>query len=50
VALGVVYSAAAASLPTIGAGGVFLKSDVDAMLAAGALGVQLDAQLWLPKG
>lgn len=49
-ALGVVHSAAAANLPIIGAGGVFSKSDVDAMLAAGALGVQLDAQLWLPKG
>ena len=34
-------------LPVIGAGGVRRRADVDAMLAAGALAVQLDSVLWL---
>jgi hypothetical protein len=50
VALGLVYSTTAAGLPFIGAGGVFSNRDAEAMLAAGAIGVQLDARLWLPKG
>ena len=33
----------------IGAGGVYAKDDVEAMLTAGALGVQMDAKLWLPQ-
>jgi dihydroorotate dehydrogenase (NAD+) catalytic subunit len=47
--LGLVYAAVAAGLPTIGAGGVFSKHDADAMVAAGAIAVQVDAQLWLPN-
>jgi dihydroorotate dehydrogenase (NAD+) catalytic subunit len=41
-----VYSAAKLGLPIIGAGGVWKKEDADAMLAAGALAVQVDAALW----
>jgi dihydroorotate dehydrogenase len=33
----------------IGAGGVYTMENVQAMLAAGALWVQMDAGLWLPK-
>jgi dihydroorotate dehydrogenase (NAD+) catalytic subunit len=48
-ALEMVRAAALLGLPIIGAGGVFSAQDADEMLAAGALGVQLDAQLWLPR-
>jgi dihydroorotate dehydrogenase len=41
-----VYSAAKLGLPMIGAGGVWTKESADAMLAAGALAVQVDAVLW----
>jgi dihydroorotate dehydrogenase (NAD+) catalytic subunit len=41
-----VYSAAKLSLPIIGAGGIWSKENTDAMLAAGALAVQVDAALW----
>jgi dihydroorotate dehydrogenase (NAD+) catalytic subunit len=41
-----VYSAAKLGLPIIGAGGVWNKENADAMLAAGALAVQVDAALW----
>ncbi len=41
-----VYSAARLGLPIIGAGGVWTKENVEAMLAAGALAVQVDAALW----
>jgi dihydroorotate dehydrogenase (NAD+) catalytic subunit len=41
-----VYSAAKLGLPIIGAGGVWSKENVDAMLSAGALAVQVDAALW----
>ena len=47
-ALGLVRSASKAGLPIIGAGGVFAADAVQAMLAAGAMAIQLDAQLWLP--
>src|SRR3990172_4311810 len=43
-----VYSAAKLGLPIIGAGGVWNKENADAMLAAGALAVQVDAALWNP--
>ena len=33
-------------VPIIGAGGVYSQRDIEAMLAAGATGVQLDAVLW----
>src|SRR5688572_1560267 len=47
-ALETVYSAAKLGLPMIGAGGVWTKENADAMLAAGALAVQVDAALWNP--
>jgi dihydroorotate dehydrogenase (NAD+) catalytic subunit len=46
--LEIVYSAAKLGLPIIGAGGVWSKENADAMLAAGALAVQVDAALWNP--
>lgn len=46
--LEIVQSAARLSLPIIGAGGVGSQTEADAMLAAGALAVQIDAALWLP--
>ena len=48
--LHVVHEAARMGFPVIGAGGVCSKADVDAMLAAGAMAVQMDSALWLPKG
>jgi len=45
-ALETVYSAAKIGLPIIGAGGVWSKENAEAMLAAGALAVQVDAVLW----
>jgi dihydroorotate dehydrogenase (NAD+) catalytic subunit len=45
-ALETVYSAARLGLPIIGAGGVWTKENADAMLAIGALAVQVDAALW----
>lgn len=47
-ALETVYSAAKLGLPVIGAGGVWTRENADAMIAAGALAVQLDAALWNP--
>ena len=43
-----VYSAAKLGLPIVGAGGVWSKENADAMLAAGAMAVQVDAILWSP--
>lgn len=50
VTLDVVHSAAKIGLPIIGAGGVYSAQDLESMLVAGALAVQVDAQLWLPQG
>lgn len=47
-ALEVVYNAARIGLPLIAAGGAYSNGDANAMLAAGALAVQMDAMLWLP--
>lgn len=47
-ALDAVHSAARLGLPVIGAGGVCTQADVEVMLAAGALAVQVDSALWLP--
>jgi dihydroorotate dehydrogenase len=47
--LEIVHSAAKLGLPMIGAGGVYSKDDVEAMLTAGAFAVQMDAKLWLPQ-
>jgi dihydroorotate dehydrogenase (NAD+) catalytic subunit len=44
--LEIVYSAAKLGLPIIGAGGVWSKENAEAMLASGALAVQVDAALW----
>ena len=43
-----VFSAAKLGFPIIGAGGVWTKENADAMLAAGALAVQVDSVLWNP--
>jgi dihydroorotate dehydrogenase (NAD+) catalytic subunit len=48
-ALELVHSAARLGLPILGAGGVYNDTDVQAMLSAGALAVQMDAGLWLPN-
>lgn len=48
--LDVVRSATKIGLPCLGSCGVYSGSDCTAMLAAGAIGVELDAALWLPRG
>ncbi len=48
-ALDVVNSAARLGFPVIGSGGIYSRADADAMLAAGALAVQLDSSLWVPQ-
>lgn len=45
-ALAVVRTLSDGSLPVIGAGGVYRQQDIQAMLAAGAVAVQLDTVLW----
>jgi dihydroorotate dehydrogenase (NAD+) catalytic subunit len=45
-ALAAVQAAVGFGLPVIGSGGVYSEADVQAMLAAGAQAVQLDAVLW----
>jgi dihydroorotate dehydrogenase (NAD+) catalytic subunit len=47
--LDIVHSAARLGFPVIGAGGICSKADGEAMLAAGALAVQMDSALWLPE-
>ena len=46
--LDIVSTAARVGIPTIAGGGVYSSDDANAMLAAGAIAVQFDAQLWLP--
>lgn len=46
--LDTVQSAAKLGIPFIGSGGVWTKENADAMLAVGALAVQVDAALWDP--
>lgn len=48
-ALDSVRSAAMLGLPIIGSGGVWTEKDAADMLAAGAMAVETDAQLWVPK-
>lgn len=48
-ALELVHTAAKMGLPIIGAGGVWKRDQAEAMIQAGALAVQIDASLWLPK-
>lgn len=47
--LDIVRSAVMIGLPVIGAGGVWSDADVESMLKAGAMAVETDAQLWVPK-
>lgn len=46
MAIATVYALSQGSLPIIGAGGIYRRQDIDAMLAAGAVAVQLDSVLW----
>jgi len=46
LALRVVKKLAGSGIPIIGAGGVYQPRDIEAMLGAGALAVQVDAVLW----
>ncbi len=48
-ALDLVRSAAMSGIPIIGSGGVWSQADAEAMLKAGAMAVETDAQLWVPK-
>ncbi|MCQ3939161.1 MAG: hypothetical protein DPW18_19260 [Chloroflexi bacterium] len=48
-ALEVVRSAAMIGLPVIGSGGVWSQADAESMLRAGAMAVETDARLWVPK-
>lgn len=48
-ALDVVRSAVMSGLQVIGSGGVWSEADVQAMLKAGTIAVETDAQLWVPK-
>jgi len=47
--LDIVHSAAMIGLPIIGAGGVWTDKDAADMLSAGAMAVETDASLWVPK-
>lgn len=47
--LEIIHSAARLGLPVIGAGGVWKREQAEALIEAGALAVQMDASLWLPK-
>jgi len=47
--LEVVRSAVMIGLPIIGAGGVWTEQDAADMLSAGAMAVEMDASLWLPR-
>jgi dihydroorotate dehydrogenase (NAD+) catalytic subunit len=44
--LGLVRAATRIGIPIIGSGGVYSQDNIDAMLAAGALAVQIDSVLW----
>jgi hypothetical protein len=46
--LELVSAGAKAGIPIIGAGGVVSQLEAEAMMAAGAIGVQMDSRLWLP--
>jgi len=46
VALAAVSALSQGSLPVIGAGGIYRRQDINAMLSAGATAVQLDTVLW----
>jgi dihydroorotate dehydrogenase len=48
LALDLVHHAVKAGIPIIGGGGVVSAQEIEAMLGAGVLGVQMDSPLWLP--
>jgi dihydroorotate dehydrogenase len=50
MALKVVHELTQLRIPTIGSGGIYDQGHVQAMLAAGALAVQLDSVLWREAG
>jgi dihydroorotate dehydrogenase (NAD+) catalytic subunit len=50
MALRVVHELTQLGIPTIGAGGIYTQEHKNAMLAVGALAVQLDAVLWRGAG
>lgn len=47
--LDIVHSAAMLGIPIIGAGGVWTDQDAADMLSTGAMAVETDASLWVPK-
>ena len=47
-ALDIVNNAVKLGIPIIGAGGVWIKENADAMLSVGAMAVQVNAALWNP--
>lgn len=47
--LDIVHSAAMLEIPIIGAGGVWTEQDAADMLSAGAMAVETDVSLWVPK-
>jgi dihydroorotate dehydrogenase len=47
--LDIIHSAAMLEIPIIGAGGVWTEQDAADMLSAGAMAVETDASLWVPK-
>jgi dihydroorotate dehydrogenase len=48
-ALELVHSAVMIGIPIIGSGGVWTDADAESMLKAGAMVVETDARLWVPK-
>ncbi|NWF65595.1 MAG: hypothetical protein HXY38_14965 [Chloroflexi bacterium] len=47
--LDIVRSAVMSGIPIIGSGGVWSQVDAESILKAGAIAVETDAQLWVPK-
>jgi dihydroorotate dehydrogenase (NAD+) catalytic subunit len=47
--LEIVHSAAMIGMPIIGAGGVWTEQDAADMLSAGAMAIEIDASLWVPR-
>ncbi len=50
MAMRVVHELAQQGIPTISAGGIYTRQQVDALLAAGAMAAQLDSCLWRGAG
>ena len=50
VALRTVHELSQMSIPTVGAGGLYSQTQIDALLAMGAFAVQLDSVLWRGAG